>query len=266
MKYTEHMKKRIDGHEGRLPVKLMHKSNLQNFCGQVGVRMPQEILKFDSVDDIDPDRLPEKFVLKPAFASAGEGVMLLERQEGGGFYDQLSKKGCSSADIVKVQESIDKKYSRVRRREFIVEQYVQDGDGSSVPPDYKFLAFQGEVGVIIRIDRTNDRLRMSYFDGEFTPVVDDRIRFNNSIADREWLLPPSNWFSLLNMARRISVAVPTPCARIDLFSDVSGPMLGEITLTPGSFYYSAGHTLKKSEDERLGALWEKAAMSLGFAD
>ena len=261
MKYTHYMKRRIAGEERGVPVRLMHKSNLRTFCDQVGVPAPAEIARFESVNDIDLDGLPDSFVLKPAFASTAEGVMLLERK-GSQYYDAMSKKCWSVDEIVKLQQTIFEKYSGVRNRVTLVEQRVDCSEGLSIPADYKFLGFQGEIGIIIRIDRTGDKLIMSYYDGNFVPIVDERVRFNSDIAELEYKLPPKDWRKLLNLARRVSVAVPTPCARIDLFADTNGPLLGEITLTPGSFYYAAGHTLTRAEDERLGLLWEKAESQL----
>ena len=261
MKYTHHMKKRIAGEEKGVPVRLMHKSNLKAFCDQIGVPAPAEIARFESVSDIDLNGLPDRFVLKPAFASTAEGVMLLER-DGSRYYDAMSKKYWSDDEIVQLQQRIFEKYSGVRNRVTLAEQRVDCSEGLAIPADYKFLGFQGEIGIIIRIDRTKDKLAMSYYDGNFVPIVDERVRFNSDIADRESKLPPADWRRLLNLARRVSVAVPTPCARIDLFSDANGPLLGEITLTPGSFYYAAGHTLTGAEDERLGLLWEQAEAQL----
>lgn len=261
MRYTEYMKRRIDGKEQGLPVRLMHKSNLKSFCDQIGVRQPNEIGRFESTDDISLAQFPDKFVLKPAFASTAEGVMLLERVDNG-YYDAMSNKVWDEDSIAGMQHEIFEKYPRVKNRVTIVEQRVECSEGLSIPADYKFLSFQGQVAVIIRIDRTAARLKMSYFDGNFSPIVDDRIRFNDDIADRQWRLPPTDWRALLNLAHRVSVAVPTPCARVDLFSDVSGPLLGEITLTPGSFYYSAGHTLSRQEDERMGQFWAEGERML----
>lgn len=262
MKYTEAMKNRIEGKEKGVPVRLMHKSNLKDFCQQVGISLPLEYATFETPDDIILDGLPDRFVLKPAYASTADGVMVLSR-DGETFYDSMSDRSFTFDGILEEQSRVFKKYTKVKNKVTIAEQRIASADGEAVPVDYKFLGFQGEIGVIIRIDRNHERLRLSYYDGDFRPIVDDRIRFKESIADREWVMPPSDWRSLLNLARRVSTAVPTGCARIDLFSDVSGPVLGEITLTPGSFYYSAGHTLSPDEDARLGRMWSDANDRLG---
>lgn len=259
MKYTRLMRARIEGRESDVPVTLMHKGGLRNFCEILRIPTPREYAKFESPEGIDLSSLPDEFVLKPAYASTSDGVMVLERT-GELYEDAMSKTTYSSQDIVDIQRRVFDKYSKTKLRQTIAEQRVVCSEGLSIPADYKFLAFQGEIGIIIRIDRSESRLRMSYFDGDFVPVVDKRVRFNDNIADREYTLPPANWREMLDLATRVSYAVPTPCARIDLYSDKNdGPMLGEITLTPGSFYYDAGHTLSLSENHRLGAMWIDAA-------
>lgn len=256
------MKARIQGKEDRLPTSLMHKSGLRQFCDVVKVPTPIEYAKFDTPGDIDLDKLPEEFVLKPAYASAGEGVMLLTRVDGG-YFDSMSQRTLTGDEIRLTQGKIYDKYVKTNSRHTIAEQRVICSEGLSIPPDYKFLAFQGRIGVIIRIDRSAGRLKMNYYDENFVPVVDERIKFNPKIADREFALPPKNWRSLLDLAVRTSYAVPTPFSRIDLFLDKeSGPLLGEVTLTPGSFYYEAGHTLSLDENLRFGELWEQAARRL----
>lgn len=112
--------------------------------------------------------------------------------------------------------------------------------------------------MIIKINRNRDKLTMSYYDSEFRPLNDGLIHFRNEIARLERSETPENWKQLLNVARRVSCIVPTPFARIDLFDSSRGPLLGEVTLTPGSFYYPNGHTLSDGENERLGRLWTEA--------
>lgn len=257
LRYIEYMRRRVAKAEPNLPVSLMDKSKLRAFADAIGVPYPKEYSLYPTPSSLDFSVLPDRFVLKPSYASAGEGVMLLTKEEGG-YFDAMTRALWAPDEILAHQTAIFEKYANLRNRETIAEYWVRCSELRTIPVDYKFLAFQGEIGLVIRIDRTEKRLKISYFDGKFSPVFDDRIRFNEKIEDRVVAHAPRGAARLLEMARRVSVAAPTPFARIDLFLDEAGPLLGEVTLTPGSFYYEAGHTLSKAEDERLGRLWESA--------
>lgn len=245
MGYIERMRRRISGDEARVPYQFGHKVSTHEFCQAVGIPAPKLLRKFDHPAEIDLDGLPDHFVLKPSYSSTSKGVLVLKRVDDC-FFDSMSKRLISLKEIVGLQLEVFESHKKTKRKVTIVEERVQDLDATEIPKDYKFLAFQGQIGIIIVINRVGERLSMSYFDGEFRPIVDDRIVFNANIAERTTMLPPRNWQRLLNVARRVSVAVPTPCARIDLFDSSRGPLLGEVTLTPGSFYYPGGHTLSIS--------------------
>lgn len=174
----------------------------------------------------------------------------------------MSGESYSIEEIIGIQTKIYESHKKAKRKFTLVEEFVHEDGTAVIPEDYKFLAFQGVIGLIIKINRNKEKLTMSYFDSEFRPLSDGIIRFKNDIATLERADTPKNWEQLLNVARRVSVIVPTPFARIDLFDSSRGPLLGEVTLTPGSFYYPNGHTLSDSENARLGRLWDEAKYRL----
>ena len=261
IKYTELMKNRIQGKENRVPYQFGHKLTTHEFCQINKIPTPRLIESFETPDDIDFRSLPAKFVLKPSYSSTSRGVMVLE-DRGDTYFDSMSQKAMTALEIREVQQAVYDGHPKANRRFTLVEEFIEDVSGIDIPEDYKFLAFQGEIGLIIKIDRTADKLVMSYFDGEFRPVLDDRVVFKSSLADLKVSAAPKNWRRMLDIAKRISTIVPSPCARIDLYDAVGGPVLGEITITPGSFYYPNGHTLSPEENARLGALWKDAEKRL----
>lgn len=262
MKYTEYMKNRIEGKEGALPWLFAHKMDTYEFCQSTKIPTPKLYAKFEHPSQIDLKDLPRTFVLKPAYSSTSRGVMVLSKVSEGLFDDRMSGEKFSLTQIVDLQSKIFDSHTKAKRKYTLVEEFVHEEGSESIPEDYKFLAFQGVVGLIIKINRNNERLSMSYYDSEFRPLNDGLIQFKNNIAHLERSETPRNWERLLDVARRVSCIVPTPFARIDLFDSSRGPLLGEVTLTPGSFYYPNGHTLADSENIRLGKLWEDAARRL----
>ena len=262
MLYTDYIKRRIDLKENKVPWFFGHKYDTHEFCVRNGIPVPHLLKKFSKPEEIQLDGLPERFVLKPAYSSTSRGVLVLERVADDVFLDHMSGKPLSLANIIEIQQTVFSAHSRAKRKYTLVEEYVEDANTQGIPEDYKFLAFQGKIGIIIKINRNNDKLVMSYFDSQFRPIYDDRVAFKSELADLEISTIPRNWRRLLDVARRASVVVPTPFARIDLFDTTRGPVLGEVTLTPGSFYYPNGHVLSKEENARLGSLWREAEMKL----
>ncbi|MNW26736.1 hypothetical protein D3C74_35130 [compost metagenome] len=262
MKYTDHMKNRIAGGEGALPWLFAHKMDTYEFCQTTKIPTPRMYAKFEHPSEIELKALPKVFVLKPAYSSTSRGVMVLSKTSEGLFDDRMSGETFSLEQIIELQRKIYDSHKKAKRKFTLVEEFVHEVGTESIPEDYKFLAFQGVIGLIIKINRNGDKLSMSYYDSEFRPLNDDLINFKDNIASLERSETPRNWERLLNVARRVSCIVPTPFARIDLFDSSRGPLLGEVTLTPGSFYYPNGHTLSDSENERLGKLWEDASNRL----
>lgn len=262
MNYTDYIKRRIQHKENRVPWNFGHKFDTHEFCIANRIPVPELFAKFDDPKDISLRDLPERFVLKPSYSSTSKGVFVLERRGEGRYFDFMSGSDVSADDVVAAQTKIFDSHTKAKRKFTLAEEYLEDAVVGGVPEDYKFMAFQGVIGLIIKINRNGDKLSMSYFDGEFRPVFDERIDFKSSLADLQISETPSNWRRLLDVARRASVIVPSPFARIDLFDTTRGPVLGEITLTPGSFYYPNGHVLSTDENERLGRLWKEAEIRL----
>lgn len=264
MDYFSLMERRLAGAERNVPARLGSKRVIRDFCDLVGVNTPN-ILQMDILEKLDYQAIPEYFVLKPSFASTSIGVYLL-RRIGDKFYDILANKEYTWNDLkVKCCAVIERYFGQSNAAAtFIIEELLIDESGKTPPDDIRFYAFQGEIGLILKEDHmTSDRVESMYFDGEFLPFTDLANRY--SIAEMAKnsevivdAIVPKNWKELLNIAKRISVAVPTAFARIDLYDTPKGIYLGEVTLTPGTFYYKNRKLMSMSEAFRLGRLWMAA--------
>ena len=74
--------------------------------------------------------------------------------------------------------------------------------------------------------------------------------------------PPEGAEALLAVARRVSTAVPSAFCRVDLYDTPAGPVLGEITFYPGTFFYKNRKLMAPEEAVRLGAMWGVAEKRL----
>ena len=87
------------------------------------------------------------------------------------------------------------------------------------------------------MDRNGGKTCLAWYDGNFMPVTDDRVWTNEKYLNKKAHERPADWESLLHLARRASVATPAPFASFDMYSSTRGPLLGEVTLVPGGFYF-----------------------------
>lgn len=264
MNYFSLMERRLLGAEKNVPSRLGGKKIIRDFCDLIGINTPC-ILQIDLFEKIDFQKLPEFFVLKPSFASTSIGVYLLQKV-GNNFFDILSKIEYTQEDLKLKCSIIAERYfgENNTRATFIVEELLVDANGKAPPDDIRFYAFQGEIGLILKEDHmTGDRVESMYFDGNFSPFTDlsNRYSIAESAKNVEVIIDaivPENHKALLNVAKRISMAVPTAFARIDLYDTPKGIYLGEVTLTPGTFYYKNRKLMSEIEAARLGQLWINA--------
>lgn len=259
--YLARIRNRANGGESGLPSHLHDKAKGEAFVRSLGIPTPKQIRSFSSVEDIDLGGLPDQFVIKPTFMSSSYGVMVLDRTDNG-FYDHLRKRPLT---IDAIREEQQKHADSVRRpiKEWIVEEKVVDAEGAAVPDDWKFFTFQGRIGLAHRTVR-GARNTHHFYDGDFMPIPVESglLTTNEKIIDRAVSSPPESWRTFLNYARRISVAVPSPFVRVDMYNTPTGPVFGEFTLVPGTFFYEDREKMHPPLSTRMGRMWVEAELDL----
>lgn len=176
---------------------------------------------YNSVDEIDWDKLPEKFVLKCAHDSGG--IIICSDKSKLDIETAKSKlaKGLKSDYYNQFREW---PYKDVPRR-LICEEYMVDESGFELK-DYKFFCFDGEPkALFIASDRQvkGEETKFDFYDIEFNhlPFRNGHPNANHTIAK------PTGFDKMVEIARKLSKGLPH--ARIDLY-DVNGKIyFGEIT-------------------------------------
>ncbi|GAA1178913.1 ATP-grasp fold amidoligase family protein [Nesterenkonia xinjiangensis] len=256
----------------QLPFKLRSYALAQSH----GVRIPTVHRVWERAEDIRlEDDLGsadgvDHFVLKADGGHSGLAVVPLRRTAHG--WETLTGHRASKDGVLEapVMRRLDR-----ARGPFFLESFLQPESASGsapgavadgvpdaevrIPEDIKVYTAYGEIlqvlvmrtqGVEI-MDRKSFTRR--YFDaqarclGEVLPgaAYDDTIT------------APRQWADLMAAARRLSVAVGTPFVRVDLYATQDGPVLGELTPTPGGAQeYLLDHDLA------LGAAWMRAEVRL----
>ncbi len=255
--WQEFMVKRLSSQEENVPWFLHDKMKCYTFCEANDLATAVVLKQFESPADFDLSGLPEKFVVKPTGAHSTRGVLVLEKK-GDLYQDKLRRRTLPLEQIVREQtehfEKTEWDFNKI-----IVEEIIEDVDSSfEIPRDFKAYAFAGEVSLILEINRNTKPVSVAWFDGDFEPVVDDRVKSNEELATVVAAVKPAEWRELLDFARRVSRSVPSPFASIDMYLTPKGPIVGEITLAPGGIYYGKQFVLSEKQQAEMGMMWERA--------
>lgn len=260
VKYSELHKIRCDRLEKNVPWGLVSKTGMRSFCKTIGVETVNTIKTLNSLEDLRKIELPDKFVLKPVDGHSSLGVMILERKGIKDYHDLFSDTELSIDEIIATQNNIVNKL-KIKNATFIIEEYIPDVFGDIIPHDFKFFIFQGEIAMIMEINRNlNDKQKWYFYNSDFSPVRSGKVV--PMIKDFRIIRRPTPSFDkeLMNLAERLSHAVPTPFARIDLYFDGNVAKVGEITLTP---FYGFPYKWSSSMDHKMGQMWIDAIYRMG---
>lgn len=270
--YLDRMKIRLEGGEDSVPFFLGAKSRVREIAKLMGIRTPAVYYE-GALSGLDWDELPQEFVLKPSFASTSIGVFLLVR-DGDDFRSAISGESITKNQIIEKCGSVSARFfdGDTTAGSFIVEELLRDRDGSTPPKDVRVNAFFGEIGMVYYDDHLSGSVATaSYFDGDFQPFADieDRYSVAKEVEAYHKVVQqprPASADVILNVAKRISLAIPCAFIRVDLYDTPEGVYLGEITFTPGAFYYKNVKLMLDKENKRLGRIWGAAHERLKTAD
>ena len=230
------------------------KDDAHEWARAMDFRVPRIHATLPSIDAVDWERLPDEVVLKPARGTIGEGVHLLCR-DGPRWHELSSRRSLSPDDVVAGYRRLEDDGSV--SREVVLEELVVDPRCPDDPPlDYKVMTFYGVVGLIEvkrRLPGDAHGAAWKVFDPSWRSLANP---FNDYETD-ESIAPPVHADGILDLAARVSAAVPRPCLRVDLYEDAEGPLLGEVTPEPGGDL-----VIRRDVDAHLGRLWEEAESRL----
>jgi TupA-like ATPgrasp len=189
------------------------------------------IAEYQSVDDIDFDKLPNQFVLKCTHDS-GTTVVCPDK---------------SKLDIAEAKSFLRKRMSKnyyYLHREFcyknikprIVCEKFMSADGDSVPTDYKFFCFHGVPKLIqVDTDRFTDHGRLTLLPNwEKAPFDIDRKYLLPDLAIKKPVERPKNLEEMLEISSKLSQDFKF--IRVDLYSVNEKIYFGELTFYQGSGY------------------------------
>lgn len=180
---------------------------------------------YDTVDEIDLDRLPDQFVLKCTHDSGSVVICRDKNSFDINTSKQKLESGLHNSFYLKHREW---PYKNIKRR-ILAEQYLVDENGEL--RDYKFFSFAGKVEyVMVCIDRSKNDTKYYFFNKDWEL---ERLNIRGKNAASDFLLPkPKNLEKMYEIAERLSVGIPF--VRVDLYNVLGHIYFGEMTFFPDS--------------------------------
>ena len=196
------------------------------------------IAVWDKAEDIDFDKLPDKFVLK---CNHGSGMNIIVRDK-----SQINESNVRNRlnawmnDDFAFRNGFESHYHWIERKIF-AEEYISIPESQDVP-DYKFICMNGEpVYLQIISERFSAGRRMRYYDMNLNRL--DISRRDFSIGSDAIDIMPQQFDLMKQYAKQLSKDFKF--VRVDFYEANGRIYLGELTFTPGAFIFRYG----RPEDE-----------------
>lgn len=243
----------------------MGKVKFEKFLYENNFPFSKILKKFSTPENIELDDLPEAFVLKPSNLWSARGVMLLSKVGVDMYLNDMNGEKYSSEEIVE-ELSLMKLEQKNEELPVIIEERVIDEDKNNIIPfDYKLFTFYGEVKFILQVDRNHKKPKIAFFDGNFNPIVDERVFVPKSKEETLGIhRRPKCYLELINLASQLSCKLKSPFISIDCYASKDGPVFGELTHTPGGPWFGAMYRFSDAFDQELGAAWNEASKKLNM--
>lgn len=197
---------------------------------------------WERVEDIDFDKLPDRFVMKGTHDS-GRVIVCSDK-------NQLDKEDA----LNEMQRSLDRDFYAITRewpyknvpRRIIAEKFLRQSDGGLT--DYKFFCFDGHVdSVMVCLDRHIGDTKFYFFDRDWNFL---RLNKRGIAAPDGFSLPkPEGLERMFEIASELSKG--QPFLRVDLYNIDGKIYFGELTFYPDG---GVDPNILPSTDERWGAL------------
>lgn len=189
---------------------------------------------YDSVEEIDLNELPEKFVLKCTHDSQSTIVCTDKSRFN---FENAKKRLRIALQRNWYWQGREWAYKDITPR-VVAEAYL-DEPGRQTPTDYKFYCFDGKAALV-----QTDADRFTAHDMQyFTPNWEQCGDIDHQVSDRKPTEKPENYDLMLNLAEIL--VKDFPHVRVDLYNIAGKPYFGEMTFYTGSgfdpFYAKEEH-------------------------
>lgn len=190
----------------------------------------------DCPEELTVEHFNTTCVLKPVSGSSSLGVRIL-RRAGDSLIDVKSGTLLDVAEVQRNESEILGHMNVDLSPRLLLEEPVIDPAGGLSQFDYKFFFSGGEVVLAMITERTAQGIFCYWTDAQCRLVQPNPVWTNSHYRHVRQVARPSAWNDLLSVASDVYRAAQLDFTRIDLYLGADGPVFGEITPTPGNFYF-----------------------------
>lgn len=187
-------------------------------------------------------------VVKPMYENSSKGVFICH-DNGDILYLNQTKKYKNEQEAKKYAAKLVRE-GVIRKDLWMVEELLTDNEG--LAKDIKFYCFYGNVGLILETVRVPG-IKRCWYDDDLNYVDTGKYIRNKFKGDRAGI------DTLKNMAKTLSLEIPSPFVRIDFLVCNGSIYVGEFTPLPGRY-----KGFNNEWDVKLGELFVKASIEMAF--
>lgn len=221
--------------------KLSNKYNSREFAKMHGCKVADLYWKGRNVENIDFDKLPKQYVIRPTIGHSCNAVFLMD-----GNYNLFDKTYYTQSEIRNCLYSYLEENDML---EFLVEEFLANEQGEhTILDDYKIFAFNGEIAAILVINR------LSPNSGYQTAYTEDWIQTEslvNSYPEGLHQQPPACLKEMITDVKKLSKAYEI-FVRVDYYATSKGAVFGEFSPTP-----SRGNSSTQYASKLFASYWEQ---------
>lgn len=179
---------------------------------------------YDSFDDIDFEKLPQKFVMKTNHASGWN--IIVKDKEHFNIEDARGKFNFWMHRNYAYNSGLELHYKDIPPK-IVIEQYIENGDNELF--DYRFFCFSGKAySVWIDVDSGKPTHRRNIYDLEWN-LLPLKVNYPN---DESLERRPEHLEEMIGLAEKLSEGINM--VRVDLYEIAGKIYFGELTFTPQS--------------------------------
>lgn len=262
LKWTEYQGLRVSGKEKtNVAWWVNDKIKLNKFLTDNRIPTPKIFEVWSMPEDIQLNNVEyDNFVLKPSNMHSSAGVMVLKRLDEDNFFDSLNNRYLTKEQIISEQVKVhDRCKFKGSYKIFAEEKIISPNQNFEVPLDYKIFCFYGRPMLVSQYDRNPTPKQAAWFDGEFSPLdLESCIISDWKMIELGDNVLPIAYKEMLDIAAKTSLLVKSPFMRVDMYSSLRGPLVGELTPAPGGPYYGNMYKFTDKFDAEMGEAWQDA--------
>lgn len=187
---------------------------------------------YDKAEDIKPEELPEKFVIKASDGGGGNEVLICREKTEEKISEILSKsKEWMHFKRPKKHIGREWAYQNDLPRKIIVEKLLENPDGSKDIDDFKFFCYDGKFRVLEWHKDRSTAHSAAHYDENLHYLPDF---YTYAVMHKDHPLP-DNIKEMVEIAEKLSEGFPF--VRVDLYNVAGKIYFGELTFYPASGYF-----------------------------